>query len=83
MTEREVPPLVPVGDIGRACGWSTVKAKRTMQRSGIARKLGSHWVVEWPRLREREQAVAEKVFAYFVLNDENDRRRSQAITSDL
>lgn len=82
MTDRDVPPLVSVGDIGRACGWSTVRAKRTMQRSGIARKLGSHWVVDWPRLRDREPAIAEKVFEHFVFRDGNDRNRSQTIAGD-
>jgi hypothetical protein len=79
---NEVPPYPTAAQVGRACCMTTIRAKRMLQRAGIAEKLGTHWVVNWTTLRERLPEVARRVFDYFVLSDRNDHRRSETITGD-
>lgn len=77
-----VPPYITAAEVGRACGKSTVWAKRLLQRVGIAEKIGGEWNVGDSRLRHRLPEVYERVFEYFTATAAEDRRKQQTIADD-
>jgi hypothetical protein len=65
--EPELPIPLEAAHVARACRMTTDRAKRLLQRAGIAELLGGRWTVGESRLRERLPDVFDRVYSFYVL----------------
>lgn len=65
MSAGTVPPYIDAAKVAEACGLTTERARRMLQRAGVAEKMGGRWVVSRSHLRNRLPDVYEDVFAHF------------------
>jgi hypothetical protein len=76
MTEPQVPPYLSPGEIARACGISRDKALTELNHASLVEWRGGRRRISASQLRERLSEMYDRVYTWFVLDNQPRRRPS-------